>query len=131
MGRLLAQLDEEIDLFVSSDASRARETAEIAAEAAGYEGEIELEPEIYGADVDDLLGIVQRLPNEARCVVIVGHNPGFEELSAALATAGTPPPTLPTAGLAHLRFEANRWRDVREGTGELVAVYTPKGLGGG
>lgn len=37
MGRLLAQLDGEIDLIVASDASRARETAEIVAAAAGYD----------------------------------------------------------------------------------------------
>jgi|SRR5687768_12640207 len=128
MGRLLAPLDEEIDLVVSSDASRARETAQIAAAAAGYDEGIRIEPDIYNASVDNLLAVVRGLPDEAGCVLIVGHNPGFEDLSAVLAVEGTPPPTLPTAGLAYLRFDVGRWRDIREGMGELVAVYTPKGL---
>lgn len=101
--------------------------AEIAAQAAGYGGEVVSGPDIYNASLDDLLEVVRGLPDEAGCVVMVGHNPGFENLRAALAREGTEPPTLPTAGLAHLRFGVERWSDVREGTGELVAVYSPKG----
>jgi phosphohistidine phosphatase SixA len=59
--------------------------------------------------------------------VIVGHNPGFEDLCDALAPEGTEPVHLPTAGVAQLEFPAAElWRDVREGTGRLVGVYTPK-----
>ena len=127
MGEKLSELSPAIDLFVSSHAERARQTAEIAAEAAGYEGEVAIEPDIYAAPLDTLVDVVRSLPDDASTVVIVGHNPGFEELSTALAPDGTEPVRLPTAAFAHLEFpSAKRWRDVREGKGRLVGVHTPK-----
>ncbi len=127
MGTRLRELAPSIDLFVSSDAARARQTAEIAARAAGYDRDVAIEPDIYAAPLDTLLDVVRSLPDEASTVVIVGHNPGFEELSTALAAEGTEPVRLPTAGIARLEFRsANRWHDVRVGVGRLVDVYTPK-----
>jgi phosphohistidine phosphatase len=131
MGERLRGLAPAIDLFVSSDAERARQTAEIAARAAGFDGAVAIEPEIYAAPLDALLEVVRSLPDAASTAVIVGHNPGFEDLSTALAPDGTAPVRLPTAGLAHLEFPAaNRWRDLREGSGRLVSVHTPKELDG-
>ena len=129
MGKRLRELDRSIDLFVSSDAARARQTAEIASEAYGFDREVTIEPDIYAAPLDTLVDVVRSLPETASAVVIVGHNPGFEDLATALAPDGTEPVRLPTAGLAHLEFpSANRWRDVREGKGRLVRVDTPKAL---
>lgn len=126
MGRLIGTEVGVPDLIVSSDATRARQTAEIAGAAAGYSGTIQLEPAIYNASVDTLLGLVRALPNAASYVALVGHNPGFEGLSADLALEGTEPPRLPTVGFAHLQFDAARWRDAQPGTGKLVAVHWPK-----
>lgn len=125
MGKLIGTLAKP-DLVVTSDAVRARQTAELAAEGFGYEGEITLEPSIYHASLDALLDVVRKLPDGADVVVIAGHNPGFSELSWALAEEGSDPIDLPTAAFAHLRFDVSRWRDVREGGGELVGVHTPK-----
>ena len=127
MGQRLRELDPSIDLFISSDAARARQTAEIAAEAYGFDGDVAIEPDIYAAPLDTLIDVVRSLPDSASTAVIVGHNPGFEDLSTALAPDGTEPVRLPTAGMAHLEFPAaDRWRDVREGKGRLVGVHTPK-----
>lgn len=125
MGKLIGELMKP-DLVVSSDAARARETAELAAAAFGYKGDIQLEPEIYGAGLDTLLEVVRGLPDKSGCVVLVGHNPGFEDLGAALAAEGSPPVSLPTAGFAHLEFSVQKWRSVREGKGKLVGVHWPK-----
>lgn len=125
MGVLIGELARP-DLVVSSDAVRARQTAEIASEAFGYEGEIEFEPAIYSAGLDHLIALVRGLPNRAGSVLLVGHNPTFEDLSWGLAAEGTPPVSLPTAGFAHLEFNAARWRDVKPGKGRLVGVHSPK-----
>ncbi|MEO8285888.1 MAG: histidine phosphatase family protein [Chloroflexota bacterium] len=129
MGQLMRDLNLHIDAVVSSDAARARQTAEIAAKAAGFSGDITLEPAIYGAGLDTLLSVVRKLPGNRETVLLVGHNPGFEDLVSALGEEGSEPESLPTAGLAHLAFDrAATWRDVREGTGRLVALHRPKDL---
>jgi phosphohistidine phosphatase len=125
MGVLIGELARP-DLVVSSDAVRARQTAEIASEAFGYEGQIKLEPAIYSAGLDNLLRLVQRLPDKADSVLLVGHNPTFEDVSVSLAAEGTPPVYLPTAAFAHLEFDVSHWRDVKPGRGRLVGVHSPK-----
>lgn len=126
MGKLIGHQVGVPDLVVSSDATRARQTAEIAGKAAGYKDEITIEPAIYDASVDTLVGVVRSLPDSADYVILVGHNPGFESLSADLAADGTEPPRLPTSGFAHLQFKATHWHNVRPGTGTLVVVHWPK-----
>ena len=126
MGKLIGSEVGVPDLIVSSDAKRARQTAEIAGEAAGYKADVTYEPAIYEATVDTLTSVVRSLPDSADYVILVGHNPGFESLSADLAADGTEPPRLPTSGFAHLLFKATHWHNVRPGTGTLVAVHWPK-----
>jgi phosphohistidine phosphatase len=126
MGRLIGSEVGVPDLIVSSDAKRARQTAEIAGEATGYKGEVIYEPAIYDASVDTLIGVVRSLPDSADYVILVGHNPGFESLSADLVADGTEPPRLPTSGFAYLQFSAISWHNIRTGTGTLVAVHWPK-----
>ena len=127
MGALMKEEGLELDGVVSSDAARARSTAEIAAKAAGFGGAIRFDAEIYGAGLDDLLGVVKGLPDDWRCVLLVGHNPGMEDLAMALAEEGADLVQLPTAGVARLELKrAKRWKEVREGLGVLVEVYRPK-----
>src|SRR5262245_11284856 len=106
MGAKIEALVGRPDAIVTSDATRARQTAELAATACGFEAPLTVEPRIYGSDLDSLLQVVHDLPNQTGSVVLVGHNPGLEELTAALVGPdGTV--TLPTAGLAHLEFEVS------------------------
>jgi phosphohistidine phosphatase len=117
------------DAIVTSDATRARQTAEIAATATGFDGSLTLEPEAYGADVNTLLALIRGLPDEAESVVLVGHNPGLEELATALSSSDVRPMRLPTAGLAHLEFDVPRWEDVRKGTGRWRGLATRRSVG--
>jgi phosphohistidine phosphatase len=126
MGGKLSHIAGRLDNVLTSDAERALETARIVASGAGYSGQVRVEPDIYSADVDTLLDVVRGI-NAGECVLLVGHNPGLEYLSAALAQEGTQEPTLPTGGLVHLTFEADRWRDVRPHTARLLGVYMPGG----
>ena len=114
--------------IVTSDARRARQTAEHAATAAGFAQPLTLEPDLYGADLATLLRIVRRLPDVAGCVLLVGHNPGLEELTAALTETGAAAVQLPTAGLAHLEFGVARWVEVRPGTGRWRGLATPRAI---
>ena len=116
------------DAIVTSDAVRARQTAELAAEAVGFVAPLTLEPDVYGADVATLIQIVRGLPDEASCVVLVGHNPGLEELTAALADSDAAAAHLPTAGLVHLEFAVARWDEVRRGSGRWLGLTAPRDL---
>ena len=88
------------DVIMSSDAVRARLTAEAVAEAARYAGEILLDRRLYIASSPGILAVLRMVrETNAGTVMIVGHNPGLEELVAQL-TGGEQ--DLPTAALAQI-----------------------------
>jgi phosphohistidine phosphatase len=125
MGRFLAQAEIVPDLIASSPAVRARQTAELLARSAGYGAEIRLEEAVYAAGPDALLAVVRRLPDQASHTLMVGHNPGFEELAALLigTECGV---TLPTAAAVHFEIDTERWSEVCAGSGRLQWLVTPK-----
>jgi phosphohistidine phosphatase len=126
MGRLLAQLDVIPDLIISSAANRAAATAERVAQAAGYEGEIRRTEELYLADPDDYLAVAQSVEDKITSLMLVGHNPGLEELVGLLSGHDE---HLPTAALAAFRVDVNRWRDLAAGSNcQLIGVWRPKEL---
>jgi phosphohistidine phosphatase len=125
IGAHLHTLVEAPDAFVTSDARRALQTAELAAAACGFEHPLTIEPAMYGADAAALADIVRRLPDAAACVVIVGHNPGLHDLVVALC-GDVEIDHLPTAGLAYLEHDATRWRDLAEGTCRFRGLTSPR-----
>jgi phosphohistidine phosphatase len=124
MGRRIAAQGVQPHLIVSSDARRAYQTATLAATELPEAAPILLDPDVYDAGLDTLLAVVQRQPDTADCVVLVGHNPGFEDLASALAGQSV---TLPTGGLACITFATTAWTAAREGTGTLAWLATPAG----
>lgn len=132
MGEYLASLDLVPDLIVSSPAERARQTAELFAEAAGYDEAICWEKAIYGASAGELMAVLRRQPDDAEHIVLIGHNPGFEELASRLITADPCGPAgdirLPTAAAAHILLDVTGWRDVQINCGQLQWLVTPKML---
>ena len=63
------------------------------------------------------------LPNASSCVLLVGHNPGFEDLVSSLVGSQQ---EMPTAALACIEFEIDSWEDVEDGGGRLIWLLTPK-----
>ena len=128
MGALVREYGLTPDLIVSSDAVRARLTAEAVAKSARFDGEIQLEPRLYAASVEDVLAVLCTVQEaHSGTVMIVGHNPGLEQLIAHL-TGETE--DLPTAALAQIALPINRWRDLKASTrGRLLGFWRPKELG--
>src|SRR5689334_8757368 len=85
IGRQIRTLVGCPDAVVTSDARRAKQTAKIVAAAVGFPGKIAAKGKIYEASPETLLEVVRKLPEKARCVLLVGHNPGFERLAGLLA----------------------------------------------
>ena len=126
MGELVRQCELIPDVVLSSDAVRARLTAEAVAEAARYAGDILLDPHLYMAGPADILSLLATLRDTAETVMIVGHNPGLEKLVEQLTGERH---DLPTAALAQIGLPIDQWRDLKLSTrGTLVGLWRPKEL---
>ena len=127
VGQLVRELQLLPDLIISSDATRARLTAEAMADAAGYEGTILLERRLYHASPTEIVNLLHTVvESELETVMIVGHNPGLEELVTKLTGARE---DMPTAALARIELPIERWADLTASTrGDLVDVWRPRDL---
>lgn len=124
------------DLVLISPARRTEETWDLVQPALG-EVDYRREPRIYGAPAQRLLSVVQEVSPEKHAVLMVGHNPGFEDLAKMLIGDGTPEDCdrlarkYPTAGLVVLDFAEPDWERVKARAGRLERFVTPKFLGAG
>ena len=127
MGRLVRKKRLPVELIISSEALRARLTAQAMADAAGYRGQILLDPRLYHASVAEIFTVLRSaVEPDVATVMIVGHNPGLEDLVARLTGE---PEHLPTAALAQIALPIDRWRDLTTSTrGTLVGLWRPKEL---
>jgi phosphohistidine phosphatase len=119
-------------LVLCSSASRTRETLERIAPALGEEAQIEVEDDLYGASASQLLTRLRRVPDSVASVLVIGHNPGLQELALTLAAAGDELPRLreklPTGGLAVIELRRLTWSGLQPGDGELVGLVLPREL---
>lgn len=117
--------------ILCSSAVRARETLEAVA------SELELQPErirflkeLYLANLDTLLKVLREVPVEQNSVMLIGHNPGLDQLVSYLSR--TPVPLtesgkqMTTACLAHFKLPDD-WHDLA-GRGDLVQIIRPADL---
>ena len=127
MGRLARKKRLSVELIISSDALRARLTAQAMADATGYRGQILLDPRLYHASAAEILAVLRSaVEHNVATVMIVGHNPGLEELMARLTGERE---DLPTAALAQIALPIDRWSDLTIATcGTLVGLWRPKEL---
>jgi phosphohistidine phosphatase len=125
MGKLLRQREIGLDLVISSSAERARQTTQLVLMSAGLQVEVRYDDRIYEAGMRRLLTLISRLDNQANSVMLVGHNPGFEEL---LKTLTGEVHSMPTATLAGIEFDVDDWSQAKARTGRLTLLLTPKEL---
>lgn len=120
------------DHVVSSPAERARQTTLKVCKGLDIgKKHIVWDPDLYEASVSDLLAALARCPSHAATVLLVGHNPGLEELMQHLVGDDLEMPAdgklLPTAALARLEMPED-WGRLDQGCAQLVSVCRPKGL---
>jgi phosphohistidine phosphatase len=89
-----------IELAVVSPARRANETWQLVAAQLGRPTVVQVENRVYAASAATLLSVVRDLPPEVCTALLVGHNPGLEELVLALTGELVPMPTSAIAVLA-------------------------------
>lgn len=113
-GRWLANNAGPIDLAIVSPAQRARETWDLVSAQLAPAPPAHFDDRVYAASADELLEVLRDVPDDVRRVVLVGHNPGLEQLASLLAGEDV---TMRTAGIAEFGVEGPwRERDVTSAT---------------
>lgn len=124
VGKVLRKLDLIPDRILSSPSTRTRETVEQVLAKLKESPAIVFEDSIYDASVGSLIHVL-RAQEGADCLLLVGHNPGLEDLLGRLLSGGRLTVRLPTCGIARLDFPSDNWGQIVEEVAELVWFLTP------
>lgn len=120
-GRWLAANLDRVDLAVVSTAERARATWELVSEQLDRPPPVRYDDDVYAASARDLVAVVRGLEESLGTVVLVGHNPGFEDLARALTGDHVP---MPTSALAVIGLTGT-WESAGRVPGLLRAAGRP------
>lgn len=119
------------EVVLLSSAVRTRQTLDLVKRSVG-EATVQVEDGLYGASAEALLERLRGIPEPVHSALVIGHNPGLQELVLLLAA---PSPLLaevtakfPTGALATLALGDRTWRSVSQGGAELVGYTTPRKL---
>ena len=131
VARYLREQDIQPELVVCSTALRARETLARIEPALGTP-DVRVEGDLYAASADALLERLRSVPDDVGSVMLIGHNPGLQELALDLARQSNAVTELeekyPTAAIATLELLVTRWQELDRDTAELVALVRPREL---
>jgi phosphohistidine phosphatase len=120
-------------LVLCSPSLRTRQTLEAVESSLGKRCAVEVVPQLYAASEQELLERLQALPDSVRSVMLIGHNPGLQDLALVLASRGADLPQLeekfPTGALATLVVSSPSWSALGPGEAELVDYVVPRQLG--
>jgi phosphohistidine phosphatase len=124
----LAELGWAPELILSSDAQRTRETCQLLRAALPDPVlPVEFLPTLYLGGVQELRACVRELPDRCRTVLVLGHNPGWEEAASWLSGRQI---TLKTAGAALLAARGPSWVDTVASSGlwQVEDVIHPRDI---
>ncbi len=135
MGEYIKSTCLRFDRIIASPAVRVAETIEEACKAWGHTFPVEWDRRIYLASSATLIDLLRELSGEPESVLMIGHNPGLEDLIFDLVPDdGTSPlreeveVKFPTATFAVMELAIDRWADLDERCGKLTAMKRPRDL---
>ncbi|MFE2265887.1 SixA phosphatase family protein [Streptomyces griseosporeus] len=130
-GRRLADTGISFDLTLCSTAIRTRETWKLAVQEFPHRPKTVYEERIYEASPGELIALLNETPDDARNVLLIGHNPGVQGLADILsggaegdALARMHRRGFPAAAFAVLHFDGP-WKSLEPGTARLVDYWAP------
>jgi len=132
VGAWLFQGNAAPDYMFTSPARRAWGTARRAVKSMEMnKSTIVRDERIYAAGVSDLLAVLRECPDRVRRVMLVGHNPGLEDLVEYLADEVIEVPAdgklMPTATLARLSMACG-WSELDAGCARLISITRPSDM---
>ena len=126
MGKLIVKKELVPQLIISSTATRARKTAKLVGYACGYNASIVKEHGLYMASPEDLIRILNLVDDDIQRLMMIGHNPGLEDLVSSLTESYH---AIPTCALAHIDLPIPSWSEVDiTSNGNLVNLWVPRQL---
>jgi phosphohistidine phosphatase len=125
MGRLIKTQGLIPDLILSSTAKRARKTTQRVVDGGELNVPIEELRVFYLASPETYIEVLQQQDSTVDCILVVGHNPGIEELSHKLTGEAK---AFPTAALAQVELDVE-WGELSLDTpGNLRNIWYPREL---
>ena len=134
MGKFMAAEGYLPDVVLCSAARRTRETWSLVSAVLGADPEVRFQRSLYMAGVAQLLMEIHVQMESAQSILLIGHNPGIQDLSRYLAGSGEERQIdrmsrkFPTAALAVLRCRGDRWAEITRGGCRLETFVRPKDL---
>jgi phosphohistidine phosphatase len=134
VGRELKRRQFRFDQVIASPAVRVRETLDELAKGYDQKLDVRFDERMYGASVETLLDLVRRISGEVHAPLLVGHNPGLQELLLKLAREDDSglrsklAAKYPTAAVAVVTLAAPRWEEVSPDSGEIRELILPREL---
>lgn len=123
MGLCLQQQGLIPDIIITSPAVRAYATARMVADTLAMpDVQWRQDARLYFHGLEVLKQVLAEVPQVARCVLLVGHNPDFEQLANDLA--GVAHVRLATASVARLAMPDD-WQALPAGCARLEGVWSP------
>lgn len=116
VGNFIAKQNVTIDLVISSPAVRARQTIDLVLRASKRKPELRFDQRVYEASPARLLEITSQIEDDRKSVLLVGHNPGMEELLTLLVGVEH---HMPTASLAKIVLSGKKWDKILTEKGVL------------
>lgn len=125
IGKVLAERDVRPSLVLCSPAVRTQKTAELVLTAANLDVPVKYDERIYEATPTRLLNLLAETEDVHEAVLLIGHNPGLEELLAHFTGEGR---AMPTAALAALTLDVDSWNQIHHARGHLDWFIKPRDL---
>jgi len=128
IGAFIRKQNLTFELVLCSPAGRARETAELVMAAAEATANVRYDQRIYEASPRQLWDVISEVEEDKSVVLLVGHNPGMEDLLRALTATGE---SMATGSLAKINLRLDEWSRVTEDGGDLECIVRPDELAAG
>ena len=123
MGVFLASKKANVSALIVSPAVRTRQTIDILLRNAPLGVEPQFDQRIYEASLSTLVGVVSEIGDDKQSAMLVGHNPGMEEMLAFLTHETR---HMPTGALARITLDCASWKEAGRGTGKLDWFIPPR-----
>lgn len=135
MGRHIREYGIRWNRVIASPAVRVMQTVEIGAQTSQLNVQVIWDRRIYLASSDTLLDLIREQEGDPEAILMVGHNPGLEDLIFDLVPDDTSSPLrdiveekFPTATFAVLKLDIDSWADAQEGCARLDHLMRPRDL---